>query len=212
MITGILYSHARPDVAPFVLQCIRDAAKYSRANIIGVFDWEAPELGEFTRIYKPQATDNPHRDIYERIIAGCEASKTQEVALLEHDVLYPIKYFTAANIGAKAHMLAYNRMCASFNGQGYFWRRPPMSNCIGDRDYIIELCLDRLDEIDAGRRIVWAELGGDTLQSTVPKYVNHVTVDLRLGGNLTGARSAPAYMDRIGEWPTTRELLECLAR
>lgn len=218
-VTGILYSHARPAVAGYCLKRINDAARHAGAEIVGVFDWDAPEL-DFRRVESKEKS-NPHADIYTRIIAGCMAARTNYVALLEHDVLYPASYLqsvhlaTVNNYGNRWHYaFGYNANVVRFNHSGYFpyGSRPPLSCCFGNRLAIVQECQRRIEHIKSGGSIKWAELGrywdGFSVGfDQLEVFFDGTVVDLRLGGNLTGHRTSERYWDKVKGWPTTEDLL-----
>ena len=89
-----------------------------------------------------------HRNMYEQILVGISAARSDLIALAEHDVLYPIGYYDCL-IAAAAAGLCYNTNLRILNSKGFF--HPPgyhfLSNCGGRRDLLAERIEAKIEEI-----------------------------------------------------------------
>lgn len=174
-------------------------------------------------IIYPQEEQSAHIDIYQRILKGLDVATAEYVALIEHDVLYPVgifidSYFSPMLSALKANpgKLVYNSNIYHLTDKGFFkaidWCNF-MSNLAGPTDVMKQAIQKKLEEAtnSIDKCPMWAEpgeeLGVDFIRESVSACP---VVDIRHGQNLTGDR-APAdgcYLEEIPDWGITKKLLE----
>jgi hypothetical protein len=183
----------------FCLNVLAQAVAVSGGEIIGV-TWEPPPEDnlQFARnIIWPHRVST-HRNMYEQILAGISAARSDLIVLAEHDVLYPIGYYDCL-IAATGAGICYNTNLRVLNSKGFF--HPPvchfLSNCGGKREVLAERIQAKIEEIRAEGTVAWAEPPGDSEFSSL-----YPTVDIRHGDNFTGGRDAPdgTYFSKIEYW------------
>lgn len=148
--------------------------------------------------------DNVARDITLRVLAGCSSLSADYVALVEHDVLYPSDYLSAAP-WEQIEQGGFWYDCNTYriNAYGYFPHGGKlMSCCVARRDLLIQHFKKRLRHLAGGGRFVWQEPGMDIItKEDIHDYRGRSPVlDVRWGGNATGMREAPAYFHVLDGW------------
>jgi hypothetical protein len=147
--------------------------------------------------------------IYANIAAGVGAlPPVERVYLVEHDCLYLPEHFAAP---IECPHLTYDLAQVRLTPDGYLWHRdrPLLSSCSGPQQYVLGAAIERRDYCRRGGRYRWGEFGsGDALAWDVltpaPDDPPRV-VDIRHGGNFTGARRGNALPEVPG-WPPAAEL------
>lgn len=163
------------------------------------------------RLVVPKLNGNSWTNMLTQIVLGLENAKYDYIYLVEHDMLYPPNYFQSYR-SLQGPRVTYNMNVFIMNQSGFFFANEQfLSNCSGNRDFLLRHFKDMRDIIaETGREQIIVEpmcpLMG-TFKLSVP------VVDVRYGGNLTGDRACAhedMYWDRLDVWPSHDELAEWL--
>jgi len=209
-ITALYYSHAEPpgNVGPYCRRKLRECLGDDIRLVSVVDPWTMNGIAHQSSINSttigriPKGTG--HQDITNRILEGLADITTEYVALCEHDVIYPVNYFTDALAAAKrmSERWLYYGSAVHLTSNG--WRahqnypRSRLLSCLTARRVdLAEFFTERAESIERGERVKVAEptIGGHGYWSN-----SDVVIDIRHGGNLTGNRTGK-HIDREGLRP-----------
>jgi len=150
------------------------------------------------------------RSYYINLIAALNQCESGTVWICEHDVLYPPDWFDESLIESPITYAAHGYYLTN---RGYTNRNgAPMSTLAGDVDTIRRALTDKLKEHFAGGRVKWTEPGIKDGYKTMRTLRKNVTpyIDVRHGGNFTGARNGGKPRDAVEPWGCYKELWESM--
>lgn len=214
----IMYTN---DSLPSALRdyCLDTLAASARHGELIIVATKPQDVPEGARLVIVDQQEGAHLDIYVRIRAGIIAAAHRTVFLCEHDVLYHPAHFVQHVVDPPPRgVIAYDTAMQFFDARGYYSTPPgrmALSMAYGDRDDILSSVLQRLAAIRRGERMKWAELGAswqgfrDRIVRTRAEAQGE-SLDIRHGGNVTGARNGPRYSQSHEYWGDASTLQKVL--
>lgn len=214
----LYYSHRDiPTIGKVCRRWIDDAAAFAGVPVVAITPYQVSDCPDWQHLHKKKEDENGHLDGYKRLLAGCKATEAAAVAVVEHDVAYPVAYFADAINAARyiggRYSFTYNLEVYRMDARG-FYSRPNCragtmvtSNLVADRLRLVDELETRIKHLEDGSPVVWGEpgrywAGFDAGHKTTIWRSGKPVVDIRYGGNLTGSRDAPdgRYFPHCGPW------------
>ncbi len=150
------------------------------------------------KVENPVGARRSRKQIYENILAGIAEAKSRTIFIAEHDVIYPSGYFDA-----KVSGLSYSKNVIYLSADGYIERSigfAPLSTLAGSKSKIKAAILAKKKV----KNPKWTEPGiCDSFEDEVNFRKTDTLIDIRHGGNFTGAREGKTINTIYGVPPAS---------